>query len=108
MGKFVNKYANAGVINIRLADNSNSRPAHGFVLTAVASAAAGTVYPLDALNTAITGLTPGADYYLGTAGGVVTPALDPTTSATGLIDQKLGIAYSATELDTDDYDYVVL
>jgi len=107
-GKFVNLYANAGVINCRLADNSNSRPAHGFVLAAVASAAVAAVHDLDAMNTGMTGLTVGADYYLGTAGGVITPALDATTATAGTIDQKLGYAKSATELDTDDYDYVVL
>ncbi|EIK96040.1 hypothetical protein PMM47T1_13810 [Pseudomonas sp. M47T1] len=106
-GAFVNKYSNGGTINVRLADNSNSRPAHGFVLTAVASAANATVYPLDGINTALTGLTPGTDYYLGTAGGVVT-ALDATAATAGTLDQKLGVAYSATELDTEDYDYVVL
>jgi len=60
------------------------------------------------VNTAMTGLTVGAVYYLGTAGGVITPALDATSAAAGSIDQKLGLATSATELATDDYDYVVL
>lgn len=106
-GAFVNKWSNSGVINVRLADNSNSRPAHGFVLAAVASGANATVQPMDGLNTAMTGLTPGVEYFLGTAGGVVT-ALDATTATTGTLDQKLGVAYSATELDTEDYDYVVL
>lgn len=107
-GKFVNLYDNAGTLTARLADNSNDRPAHGFVKTAAASAATATVYPLDAVNTAMTGLTVGAVYYLGTAGGVITPALDATSAAAGSIDQKLGLATSATELATDDYDYVVL
>lgn len=106
-GSFVNKYSNNGTINVRLADNSNSRPAHGFVLAAVAANGTATVYPLDGLNTQMTGLTPGVEYFLGTAGGVVT-ALDATTATTGTLDQKLGVAYSATELDTEDYDYVVL
>lgn len=107
-GKFVNIYANAGVLNVRLADNSNNRPANGFVLTAVASAGTAAVYDLDAVNSGLSGLTIGADYYLGTAGGVITPALDSTTATAGSIDQKLGVALSLTELDTDDHDYVVL
>jgi hypothetical protein len=107
-GKFVNIYANAGVMSVRLADNSNNRPAHGFVIAAVANAAQAAVYDLDATNTALTGLTVGATYYLGTAGGVITPALDATTAAVGAIDQKLGFARSATELKTDDFDFVVL
>jgi hypothetical protein len=105
-GKLVNFYLNAGALNMRLADNSNGRPAHGYVLAAVASGATGAAYDLDGVNSQLTGLTIGATYYLGTAGGVITPALDATT-ATG-IDQKIGVALSATELDTDDYDYVVL
>lgn len=107
-GKFVNIYSNAGTMNIRLADNSNNRPANGFVIAAVANAGTGAVYELDAVNTALTGLTPGANYFLGTAGGVITPALDASTATAGIIDQKLGFAKSASELKTDDYDYVVL
>src|SRR5215216_5828739 len=75
-GKFVNLYANGGVLNCRLADNSNGRPAHGFVSSAVASAGTAAVYDLDAVNGGLTGLTVGAVYFLGTAGGVITPALD--------------------------------
>lgn len=107
-GKFVNEYLNAGALNIRLADNSNGRPAHGFVIAAVASAGTGAVYDLDAVNSGLSGLTIGSDYFLGTAGGVITPALDATTAATGAIDQKLGKALSVTELKTQDFDYVVL
>ena len=108
-GKFVNYWSDAGTLKARLADNSNGRPAHGFVKEAAALAATATVFPLDAVNTALTGLTLGAVYYLGTAGGVITPALDATDEGNdGFIDQKLGVAMSVTELATDDYDYVVL
>jgi len=107
-GKFVNLWNDAGTLKARLADNSNNRPADGFVKEAVSLAATATVYPLDAVNPSLTGLTVGADYYLGTAGGVITPALDATSAAAGSIDQKLGKAKSANELVTDDYDYVVL
>lgn len=107
-GKFVNIYPNAGAANVRLADNSNGRPANGYVLAGVASGANASVYDLDGINSQLTGLTPGSTYYLGVAGGVISPALDATSAATGSIDQKLGVALSATELKTDDYDYVVL
>lgn len=107
-GKLVNIWANAGVANVRLADNSNGREAHGYVLAGAASGASATVYDLDGVISGLTGLTPGSKYYLGTAGGVITPALDATTATAGAIDQKIGVALSATELDTDDYDYVVL
>ncbi|HEY3434245.1 MAG TPA: hypothetical protein VGK41_01195 [Solirubrobacterales bacterium] len=108
-GKFVNKWNDAGTLKVRLADNSNGRPAHGFVRDAVSSAATATVYGLDAVNDALSGLTIAGTYYLGTAGGVIDTPLDPTDVGNdGYIDQKLGIAKSATELATDDYDYVVL
>lgn len=107
-GKLVNIFSNAGVVNVRLADNSNGRPAHGYVLAAVASGGNASVYDLDGVNSQLTGLTLGATYYLGVAGGVITPALDATTATSGTIDQKIGVALSATELDTDDYDFVVL
>lgn len=66
-------------------------------------------HPLDSVNTALTGLTVGTTYYLGTAGGVLAAPLDATdVGNAGKIDQKLGMAKSTTELVTDDYDYVVL
>lgn len=108
-GKFVNFYTNAGAMNVRLADNSNGRQADGYVKDAVANAAAATVYPLDTTNTALAGLTPGGRYWLGTAGGVLATALDPTDTAnSGKICQELGVAKSATELVTDDLGCVVL
>lgn len=108
-GDFVNAYSNAGTWSVRLADNSNNRPANGFVKAAFSSAATATVYPLDAVNDELSGLTIGTDYYLGTAGGVIGTPLDATDAGNvGFIDQKLGIARSATELMTDDFDYVIL
>ena len=108
-GKFVNKFNDAGTLKVRLADNSNSRPAHGFVRAAAAADAIATVYPLDSINDALTGLTVAGVYYLGTAGDVIATPLDASdVGNAGLIDQKLGIAKSATELSTDDFDYVVL
>lgn len=108
-GKFVNFHSNAGAMNVRLADNSNGRQADGYVKDAVANAAQATVYQLDTTNTALTGLTPGSRYWLGTAGGVIPTALDPTDTANaGKLCQELGVAKSATELVTDDLGSVVL
>lgn len=106
-GKFVNYHLVAGALNCRLADNSNNRAAHGFSIAGGAAAASVTVYDLDAVNSALTGLTIASDYFLGTAGTAVTPSPDPTTAATGTLIQKLGLALSATELDTDDYPVFV-
>lgn len=108
-GKFYNLWSDGGTLKARLADNSNARPADGFVKVAVSADASGTGYPLDSVNSALTSLTTGTWYYLGTAGGVIDTPLDGTDSGNaGYIDQKLGRALSATELATDDYDYVVL
>ncbi|MCO6057292.1 hypothetical protein NG726_11485 [Pseudomonas sp. MOB-449] len=108
-GDFVNLYGNAGAFSVRKADNSNNRPADGFVLATVANAATATVYPLDSANTGRSGLSIGADYWLGTAGAVTNTPLDETSGAnTGKISQYLGKAKSATELLTTDDGYVVL
>ncbi len=105
----MNFHANAGALNMRLADNSNGRQANGYVKDAVSFGASGTAYPLDTTNAALTGLTPGATYWLGTAGGVISAPLDGTDTANaGKVCQELGTAKSATELVTDDLGYVIL
>lgn len=108
-GKFINFWDNAGVFSMRLADNSNGRHADGYVTAAVASGALGTGYPLDGTNAQLTGLTVGARYYLGTAGGVTNTPLDETDPASvNKVSQYLGVAKSATELVTDDQGHVIL
>lgn len=108
-GKFVNFWDNAGTFSARLADNSNGRAAHGFVADAVDSAAVATVYPLDGINAELTGLTIGANYWLGTAGGVTATPLDESDVANAnKVSQWLGVAKSATELVTTDSDPVAL
>lgn len=110
-GKFVNYFVDNGTLKMRVADNSNGRRADGFVLEAVADAGTGAAYPMDAVNSALTGLTAGTEYYLGTAGGVIASPLDETQSTNqgvGKISQYLGIAKSATELVTNDADAVIL
>lgn len=108
-GKFINYHSNAGVFSMRLADNSNGRPAHGFVQEAVDSAATGIGYPIDGVNAGLTGLTVGAKYWLGTAGGLTAVPLDETDAGNaGKISQYLGFAKSETELVTNDSDAVVL
>ena len=108
-GNFVNIWSDSGVAKVRLADNSNGRAADGYVLDVVASSANATVYPLDGTNSDLTSLTPGAEYWLGTAGGVTLTPLDETDPANAnKISQYLGKAKSATELVTVDDGYVVL
>lgn len=106
-GKFVELWSDAGVLKMRLADNSNGRAAWGYVKEAVSSAASGAVYRLNTVNANMSGLTPGGDYWLGVAGGVVNTPLDPAVD-TGKLDQYLGKALSATELVTVEYEPVTL
>lgn len=91
-GDWVNIHDATGA-RARKADASNGREAHGFVLSAFGSGAAATVY-FEGTNTGLSGLTPGAKIYLGTAGaGTATP---PTTATH--ISQRIGTALSATEV----------
>lgn len=76
------------------ADASAGLQAHGFVEGAISSGASGTVVIGDGMLNALSGLTPGATYFLGNTGAVTTSA--PTTA--GHILQKVGVAKSATEL----------
>lgn len=108
-GKFINFFDDSGTFSMRLADNSNGRQADGYVIEAVSSAAVGTAYPLDGTNAELTGLTVGARYYLGTAGGVTNTPLDETDAGNvNKVSQYLGIAKSTTELVTEDSSPVIL
>jgi hypothetical protein len=104
-GKYVNIYDDAGTPKIRLADNSNSREAHGFLKDAVTTGNNGTVY-FEGTNDDLSGLTAGARQFLATAGGVT--STPPTSGGGAQISQLLGIAITATEIDTDIDDIVVL
>jgi hypothetical protein len=103
-GDYVNIYDNGGTPNVRLADKSNGRDAHGFVKTPVTSGNNATVY-FEGANDDLSGLTVGARYYLDTAGGVTST---PPVIASAAISQFLGIAISATTINTDIDDCVVL
>lgn len=108
-GDFVNLYANAGALNARKADNSNSREAWGYVDAAVTSGATATVKRLGTTNASRTGLTAGSEYWLGTAGGVISTPLDATdTGNAGKMIQYLGVAKSTTELVTAEFQPVLL
>lgn len=104
-GKYVNIFDNTGTPNVRLADNSNSREAHGFLLDAVTSGNNATVY-FEGTNNDLSGLTAGARQFLATAGGVT--STPPTFAGGATISQLVGSAISATEIDTDIDDCIVL
>ena len=92
-GDMVNLFDDTGTISARRADNSNNRPAHGYVLEGVTATESGDVYFTGTIS-GLTGLTIGADHYLGTTGAATTTA----PSAQGTIVQAVGVALSATEL----------
>ena len=81
---------------VRKADASNDRQAHGFVLAAISATASGTVF-FENTITGLSGLTPGSRYFLSdsVAGGIT---LTPVTAGAGKISQEVGVAISATEL----------
>ena len=96
-GSYVNIWNDAGVAKVRKADGSVvGKEVHGFVLDSVVDGANAMVY-FEGRNTQLTGLTPGARYYLSdTLPGSVTAT--PVTAA-GHIHQYLGVAVSATEIN---------
>lgn len=100
-GNYVNIYDDSGTAKCRLADASNGREAHGFVLDAFLNAATATVF-FEGPNTELAGLTAGTRYYLNTAGGITA-----TPRTTGL-HQYLGTAVNATTVNTDIDDVIVL
>lgn len=104
-GDYVNIFDSTGE-KVRLADNSNNRPAHGFVKAGYADAATAIVY-FEGPNDDLSGMTPGARQYLDTAGGHTATPLVPVTDA-GKTHQFLGIAINATTINTDIDDVIQL
>ena len=101
-GAVVDIYDNAGTPTVRKADGSTGgKIADGFVLESVASGAQALVRSRG-VNNQVTGLTIGADVYLSTsaAGGVqcTIPA------GAGKVEQKVGVALSATSFQFDRGD----
>jgi len=103
-GDFVNVYNDAGVAKVRKADaSSGTAPANGFVLAAVTTGAAATVY-WSGLNTAMTGLTPG-QHFLSTTPGASNQV---APSAPGNIVQRIGTAVNSTTVYFDPQDPILL
>lgn len=94
-GDQVNLWNDGGTLKARKANASdNSKPSHGFVSASVTSGATATVIH-DGTISGLSGLTVGAEYYLGTTGGAITAT---APSSTGNSIQPVGVAKSATEL----------
>ena len=104
-GDYVNIWNDGGTIKARKADaTTTGKEANGFVRSAFALNASATVF-LEGANNALSGLTLAARYYLST-----TPGLGTTTppSAAGNIVQYLGNSLSATSLNFEPEDGIVL
>lgn len=105
-GDFVNLHNNGGTINVRKADaTTNAKPANGFVLANVTSPANATVYLISAVNSAVSGLTVGSEYFLSTTPGLLTAT---APSAAGNIIQRLGKARTATSFVFENTEYYEL
>lgn len=103
-GDFVNIWNSTGV-KVRKADASASgKRAHGFVLAAVSSSAAATVY-LAGVNDQVTSVTI-ADQWL----SVTTPGGFQATAPTvaGQVSQKIGVAVSTTKISYQPQPEIVL
>lgn len=104
-GDWVNIFNNAGTKSVRKANGSSpGLEANGYVQASFANAASATIFT-DGANTALTGLTAGAQYYLSATAGLGT--LAPLTAA-GNIHQPLGKASSATSLVFEHFEPLTL
>jgi len=107
-GDYVNLFLDLGVVKARKADNSNNRPVHGYVNDTVVAPAVVNVF-FEGANANVSGLTIGARQYLGVTGGTIETPLDPTNALDdGKLHQLLGVAISATEINTDIQDCITL
>lgn len=98
-GDHVNIYTDGGAAKARKADGSAAkRKAHGFVKAAVLTSETASVTPLGGENDAVSGLTPGVEYFLSTTTPGSVQAAAPNGS--GVLRQSLGVAVSATQLAT--------
>ena len=105
-GNLVNVWNDAGTIKVRKADATTSgKEADGFVLAGYTAPAAALVY-FEGTNTAMSGLTLGARYYLNTVAGGVVATTPP--SGSGNVVQYVGRAISTTELTFEPDDGVIL
>jgi hypothetical protein len=105
-GDPVNKWDDGGTMKVRKADCSGGegKRSHGFVLSSYTTGQTAVVYALGELNNHLSGKTPGAKYWLGTAGTYVDT---PPTTETYII-QYMGIADSASAIQTEASEPVVI
>lgn len=103
-GDYVNVWNDGGTPKVRKADaTAAGKEAHGFVLDAATSGNPATVY-FEGTNTQVSGQTAGPVYLSTTAGaGSSTPP-----SGAGNVVQRVGFAYSATNVNFEAGQHYVL
>ncbi len=104
-GDYVNIWDDTGAFKVRLADASAAgKEAHGFVLSAVTSGNNATVY-FEGSNNQVTGQTPGKVFL-----SAATPGAGTATapSASGNVVQRVGVATSATNVNFEAGQVLVL
>lgn len=105
-GDFVNIWEDAGTAKVRKAEASDiGLKAHGYVLEAVTSGSNALVYT-DYFNDQLSGLTPGVTYFLSQSAPGELTATAP--SDTDEVVQRVGVAVSATRLDVEISQPIVL
>lgn len=103
-GDFINVFDNAGTPNVRRANATTAgKEAHGYVLAAVLLGGNAAVY-FSGENSAVAGATGGVVYLSTTPGGFTSTA----PSASGNVVQRLGVATSATSINVETAEPVVL
>jgi hypothetical protein len=103
-GDFVNVWNDAGTAKVRKADaTTTGKFCNGYVLASVTSGDSATVY-FEGHNTQVSGATPGALFLATTAGGFTSTA----PSASGNVVQRIGLAISATEINFEPAQPIVL
>lgn len=103
-GDFVNVWNSTGV-KVRKADGTaTGKECNGFVLANVANGASATVY-FEGPNTQRSGMTVGARQYLSTTPGAAT---ETPLAGSGNVVQYLGVAVSATEMNFEPEDGIIL
>lgn len=94
-GALVNLYSASGTLTARNANATDAtKPAHGFVLSAVTSPANATVWFNGAINNAVSGLTLGSPVYLSASTAGASTATAP--SAAGNLIQTVGLVAEST------------
>lgn len=98
-GDAVNVHTVSGASRVRKADASTGKPAHGYVLSAVANGGTAKVY-FEQTNTQASGMTPGTLVYLSSTPGQVVSSTPPAAPA---LAQIVGFALTATAYKFDPY-----